>query len=294
MLDPGGYTASKDSDTYRKIDAERRQIFAGQKGIRETPPSRSSSPRPVLLQRVEKAQNSVNAFVCQVARASGDLLMDKTVSGECSSQTLEVLQRIVDIPRVSLKRTAARVVCTMSRQTDGGNIPGTSFSLCAKILLPNNQELLEGSAFDRQLVLDLCGVDVPAGIDRPWSRDFYDSAFVPNKSSLSSSFPRIDKLKCQLYPFQQRAIGWLLQREGESNKSDESTTADLPHGFVQTVDADGNPCFISPFLGTMTSNEDLIQGFSEIKGGILAEEMGLGKTVEMIGLICLHQQKNAS
>ncbi|KAL8964154.1 MAG: hypothetical protein Q9183_004656 [Haloplaca sp. 2 TL-2023] len=42
----------------------------------------------------------------------------------------------------------------------------------------------------------------------------------------------------------------------------------------------------------MTSHQNILQGMREIKGGLLAEEMGLGKTVEMIGLICLHKQQD--
>ncbi|KAL8816179.1 MAG: hypothetical protein Q9223_004765 [Gallowayella weberi] len=128
-------------------------------------------------------------------------------------------------------------------------------------------------------------------MDRPWSpRDFYDSVFVPDKRKLLSSIPRINQLRCQLYPFQQRAIQWLLHRERDGNIDDGFKHPQLPHGFVRTVDADGKSCFISPFLGIMTDDQRLLQACLEIKGGILAEEMGLGKTVEIIGLICLNKQ----
>ena len=249
----------------------------------------SGAQRLVSLQNVQRVGTSDSEFLCRIATEYGDLLLDATVSGECSPRSLDILQKIISIPRISHKKTASRAICILSQQ---GPAPGTReicLSLEAKILLPDNHELLEASVGDRSLVLDLCGLDDPMHRAQPWSsRDFYDNVFVPDKKRLLSSFPRIDQLKCQLYPFQQRAIDWLLQREKGRPSSGRSR---LPHGFVKTVDADGRPCFISPFLGIMTSDEDLLQSFSKTRGGILAEEMGLGKTVEMIGLICLHRQK---
>ncbi|KAL8842462.1 MAG: hypothetical protein Q9176_002614 [Flavoplaca citrina] len=157
--------------------------------------------------------------------------------------------------------------------------------------MPNNRELLQASTLDRRLVLENCDIPCTPKVEQHWSpRDFYENVFVPDKNAMLSSFPPIDQLKCQLYPFQQRAIQWLLHREGGGNDNYHTRTPQLPHGFLRTEDADGKSCFISPFLGIMTDSESLMQGMSEIKGGILAEEMGLGKTVEMIGIICLNKQ----
>ena len=65
--------------------------------------------------------------------------------------------------------------------------------------------------------------------------------------------------------------------------------ARLPYRFVETSDS-GRTSWFSPLLGIMTTDKDLLRDTGlDIRGGILAEEMGLGKTVEMIALICLHQ-----
>ena len=70
-----------------------------------------------------------------------------------------------------------------------------------------------------------------------------------------------------------------------------SFSPDLPHGFFHTTDANGRACFVSHWLGIVTTDESLLLSLeSKLCGGILAEEMGLGKTVEMIALICLHQR----
>ncbi|KAI4290571.1 MAG: hypothetical protein L6R35_000134 [Caloplaca aegaea] len=265
-------------------------IFTAQRKVQEALPVESCLPRPVVLQMVEEVEGHQSTFLCQITTTGGEVFFDATVSGSCSAQTLMVLQRIAMLPQVSRKKTASRAICMLSQQTSCSETLGMSILLRARILLPNNRELLEGSIFDRQLVLDLGGIGDPTSLEHPWSpRDFYDNVFVPDRGRKSSSFPSIDRLKCHLYPFQQRAIEWLLQRERGTIAS--ARPPELPYGFIPTVDADGRSCFISSFLGTMTTHEDLVHGYSEIKGGILAEEMGLGKTVEIIGLICLHQRK---
>ncbi|KAE8414924.1 proteasome stabiliser-domain-containing protein [Aspergillus pseudocaelatus] len=65
----------------------------------------------------------------------------------------------------------------------------------------------------------------------------------------------------------------------------------LPASFQEFADVDGRVCFASQLFMIVTT--DLVKWFdggSHLRGGILAEEMGLGKTVEMISLICLNRR----
>lgn len=265
-------------------------VFAAQEQVEGISTFGSDAPCPILLRRIERVAGTDSDFLCQIMTERGDLFFDAVVAGECSTESLKVLQKIAEVPRISQKKTASRAQCTIENQVNTSKTWGRSFLISAKLLMPDNQELLGASVFDRCLVFDFCSLDYPTEEHRPWSpRDFYDNVFVPEKNMSMSSFSRIDQLKCQLYPFQKRAIEWLLHRETGCKTNYGQT--ELPHGFVKTIDVDGKPCFISPFLGTMTSDEDVLQSFADIKGGILAEEMGLGKTVEMIGLICLHQYR---
>jgi len=134
-------------------------------------------------------------------------------------------------------------------------------------------------------------------------QDFYEAAFFSDPdSSPETADLQVPHLTSELYPFQRRAVQWLLGREGvrwTSNAVGDApgvvplspTIETMPAHFIKTWDTDGTPCFISDLLGVVT--KDFLP-FTEQeaghKGGILAEEMGLGKTLEIISLILLHRR----
>ncbi|KAK3308120.1 SNF2 family N-terminal domain-containing protein [Chaetomium strumarium] len=142
--------------------------------------------------------------------------------------------------------------------------------------------------------------------ERPsWSpQDFYEAACVPDKASLDAavSSMEIPKLEATLYPFQRRAVQWLLRREGAEWSPGSharapgvrpyvmSASSELPISFTSAKDADGSTIYLSPLLGVATRDTALFRSVQDLRGGILAEEMGLGKTLEMIALILLHRR----
>ena len=168
---------------------------------------------------------------------------------------------------------------------------------------------------DRLAILDYsCGrpaVEVDA--DR-----FYDNIgrlpknYISKKDEETLQHPSIH---CHLFPFQKRAVAWMLSREGKAFQAGQTTPFvnqgneqdDLPPLWEVVRDLDGRVLYLNRHQAFATLNKSWISeafGRQTIQGGILAEvsntftwlanfvdfpkEMGLGKTIELIDLILMN------
>ena len=142
---------------------------------------------------------------------------------------------------------------------------------------------------------DLIGEGPLKGTWNP--RDFYDSVHVPEKSYDLPSSAGLDLIPSRLFPFQRRSVRWLLAREGIEVSSDGRLRPGQPdhqdlallESFQEVSDADGRTCYVSHLFRVMTSDISAWPQL-QLQGGILAEEMGLGKTLELLSLVSLHRR----
>ena len=137
-----------------------------------------------------------------------------------------------------------------------------------------------------------------------WSPlDFYEAAHVPDSDDADADAINIPGMTSDLYPFQKRTLKWLLEREGAvrgNNRNGASEngevspsrkTDELPLSFREIRDLNGKKCYLSEvFLLVATDLTHFRTSDNSLSGGILSEEMGLGKTLEMIALILLHRR----
>ncbi|KAK6529758.1 hypothetical protein TWF281_008919 [Arthrobotrys megalospora] len=160
-------------------------------------------------------------------------------------------------------------------------------------------------AFDDAAV-PLSLADIRAALNTPASakgeikaRDFYLSVHIPPPNTVVPEAIQVSELTTTMFPFQMRTVKWMMEREGVTAESGSIEPLPVTPSlqslcFEERTDYDGRRMWTSIPLGITTTARaalDRLTAACEIKGGILAEEMGLGKTVELISLLALHKRQ---
>lgn len=253
----------------------------------------------MLLEQFTKRSNGEYSF--RITTLHGITLFDNVMRSSIEPQTLQILQIAINPPTRRQQKGQLRVNLILSLGFDHSSIRSgleldasvLTLDLCVRILAPNARSLSDSIGISRNDILDICAPEsLPETLTDTWSpEDFYNNVYVPKTEGVAPEVPTVHELQCELYPFQRRAVQWLLWREGAVQAREPSEELpELPHGFFRTTDGDGRQCFISHFWGMVTTDEQVPAQMSpRVKGGILAEEMGLGKTVEMIALITINK-----
>jgi E3 ubiquitin-protein ligase SHPRH len=210
-------------------------------------------------------------------------------------------------------------LCTTNKGKKRSAKLGASF--CRSLLLPpvNEQDVFRLECEIRWLVgvsvVEVLGAKTPYGrrdmdllsryvpaesrkAETPWVlSDFYDSVHVPLEAIEPSSEIKNSLPNTSLYPFQQRAVDWLLRRERAAYKVNgdlgdlEDSRVNSLISFKPRKDLAGKTYFVSHLRGLIICDPKTVTDLSQMLcGGILAEEMGLGKTVELIALMSLHRR----
>jgi E3 ubiquitin-protein ligase SHPRH len=125
-------------------------------------------------------------------------------------------------------------------------------------------------------------------------QDFYESVHVPEKDrDTKGDFETV--LETSLYPFQKRAVHWMLRREGmqyedgKLQKLFSSSKHDEVEYSKVYQDLNGQECYANHLQGIIQRSAPDGRD-TRLSGGILAEEMGLGKTVEVMALLSLNRR----
>lgn len=213
---------------------------------------------------------------------------------------LDILRSVVSLEQdVQSLVVRASLRLVRHKQDDGVHLPFTLFVDLTVSLLPNFADSV--GADDKYGLYDKRLVAAREKIVRYvyFSHVTEDSVTIPYLYSVLGPAPHLPSVEAAeavqpgglsptLLPFQRRSVAWLLTREGrEISPSGEIVPRVEPteYSFWKRVQAGDIVFYFNTLTGEIAPN---FEPTPLTYGGILAEEPGLGKTVEIISLILLN------
>lgn len=118
--------------------------------------------------------------------------------------------------------------------------------------------------------------------------DLDDIVGVGDSSELEEMDPP-STLQCELRPYQKQALYWMLQLEKGQYLDEAATTLHPCWDAYRLADKRELVVYVNSFSGDATV--ELPSTLQMARGGILADAMGLGKTIMTISLLLAHSEK---
>lgn len=105
-----------------------------------------------------------------------------------------------------------------------------------------------------------------------------------SKKSWQKSVKPHEDFVTELYPYQEKCLSWLIHRETDAKK-----TSDYGWHRIKHNNTAGNDFH---FHASVFGHLSLTRPSKGVRGGLLAQEMGMGKTVEILALLASHNVKS--
>ncbi|KAL3324815.1 hypothetical protein AABB24_038758 [Solanum stoloniferum] len=99
-------------------------------------------------------------------------------------------------------------------------------------------------------------------------------------------------LQCELRPYQKQALHWMTQLERGRNTDEAATTLHPCWNAYRLKDERELVVYLNAFSGDATT--EFPSTLEMARGGILADSMGLGKTIMTISLLLSHSERGGS
>ncbi|XP_020552343.1 putative SWI/SNF-related matrix-associated actin-dependent regulator of chromatin subfamily A member 3-like 2 isoform X4 [Sesamum indicum] len=99
-------------------------------------------------------------------------------------------------------------------------------------------------------------------------------------------------LLCELRPYQKQALNWMIQLERGHCVDEAAATLHPCWDAYRLADSRGMVIYVNAFSGDATT--EFPSMLQMARGGILADSMGLGKTIMTISLLLTHSERGGS